>query len=116
MGPRCWALFTNDAWWHDSPGYRQLLRYGSLRCIETRRDLARAANTGFTGFINQKGEIYQQVLAWIATASRGTVHLNNEQTFYARHGELIGRGAQMLAVLGLLAMVVAAVVKTQAKN
>ena len=99
------ALFTNDAWWHDSPGYRQLLRYGGLRCIETRRDLARAANTGFTGFINQKGEIYQQVPAWIATASRGTVHLNNEVTFYARFGELIGRAAQLLAVLGIVAVV-----------
>ncbi|WP_151086292.1 apolipoprotein N-acyltransferase [Hymenobacter baengnokdamensis] len=99
------ALFTNDAWWHDSPGYRQLLRYGSLRCIETRRDLARAANTGFTGFINQKGEIFQLEPAWIPTASRGTVHLNDEVTFYARFGELIGRAAQLLAVLGLLAIV-----------
>jgi len=100
------ALVTNDAWWHDSPGYRQLLRYGSLRCIETRRDLARAANTGFTGFINQKGDIYQLEPAWIATASRGTVHLNSEVTFYARHGELIGRGAQLLAALGLLLLLV----------
>ncbi|WP_254245264.1 apolipoprotein N-acyltransferase [Hymenobacter sp. BRD67] len=100
------ALFTNDAWWHDSPGYRQLLRYGSLRCIETRRDLARAANTGFTGFINQKGEIFQLEPAWISTASRGTVHLNHEVTFYARFGELIGHAAQVLAVLGIVTVVV----------
>jgi apolipoprotein N-acyltransferase len=96
------TLSTNDAWWLDSPGYRQLLTYGSLRCIETRRDLARSANTGFTGFINQKGEIYQREPAWIPTASRGTVHLNNEPTFYASHGELIGRGVQILAVLLLV--------------
>ena len=96
------GLFTNDAWWHDSPGYRQLLSYGQLRCIETRRDLARSANTGFTGFINQKGEITQREPAWVPTASRATVHLNDEVTFYARYGELIGRGAQLLAVLGLL--------------
>ena len=100
------GLFTNDAWWHDSPGYRQLLSYGQLRCIETRRDLARSANTGFTGFINQKGEITQREPAWVPTASRATVHLNDELTFYARHGELIGRGAQLLAVLGLLVAVV----------
>ncbi len=99
------ALSTNDAWWHDSPGYRQLLTYGGLRCIETRRDLARAANTGFTGFINQKGEVYQREPAWISTASRGTVHLNTELTFYARHGELIGRAVQALAVLLLAAAV-----------
>ena len=96
------GLVTNDAWWHDSPGYRQLLSYGQLRCIETRRDLARSANTGFTGFINQKGEITQREPAWVPTASRAFVHLNDEGTFYARHGELIGRGAQLLAVLGLL--------------
>lgn len=100
------GLFTNDAWWHDSPGYRQLLSYGQLRCIETRRDLARSANTGFTGFINQKGEITQREPAWVPTASRATVHLNDEVTFYARHGELIGRGAQLLAVLGLLTAIV----------
>ena len=99
------AVFTNDAWWLDSPGYRQLLRYGGLRCIETRRDLARAANTGFTGFINQKGEITQLVPAWVPTASRANVHLNKEITFYARHGELIGHAVQVLAVLGLLAVV-----------
>ena len=100
------GLVTNDAWWHDSPGYRQLLSYGQLRCIETRRDLARAANTGFTGFINQKGEIIQREKAWIPTASRATVHLNDEVTFYSRFGELIGRGAQGLAVLMLLAAIV----------
>ena len=96
------GLITNDAWWHDSPGYRQLLRLGALRCIETRRDLARSANTGFTGFINQKGEITQREPAWVPTASRATVHLNDEVTFYARFGELIGRGTQLLAVLLLL--------------
>lgn len=105
------TVFTNDAWWLDSPGYRQLLRYGGLRCIETRRDLARSANTGFTGFINQKGEITHLVPAWVPTATRGTVHLNDEVTFYARFGELIGRGAQLLAVLGLLAVVGFAVLK-----
>ncbi|MDO7874591.1 apolipoprotein N-acyltransferase [Hymenobacter sp. ASUV-10] len=96
------GLFTNDAWWNDSPGYHQLLRYGALRCIETRRDLARAANTGFTGFINQRGEVVQTETAWIPTASRGTVHLNDELTFYARFGELLGRGTQIVAVLLLL--------------
>ena len=100
------GLVTNDAWWHDSPGYRQLLSYGQLRCIETRRDLARSANTGFTGFINQRGEITQREPAWRPTASRATVHLNGEVTFYARFGELIGRGAQMLAVLMLVFAVV----------
>ena len=103
------GLITNDGWWSDSPGFRQHLAYGALRCIETRRDLARSANTGISGFIDQRGAIWQRTGWWVAASSRATVHLNTEETFYVRHGELIGRGAQVLAVLGLLAVVVAGV-------
>jgi apolipoprotein N-acyltransferase len=103
------GLITNDGWWSDSPGFRQHLRYGALRCIETRRDLARSANTGISGFIDQRGTISHRTGWWVGAASRATVHLNTEQTFYVRHGELIGRGTQVLAVLGLLGVVVGAV-------
>ena len=110
------GLITNDGWWSDSPGFRQHLRYGALRCIETRRDLARSANTGISAFIDQRGTIAHATGWWVGAASRATVHLNTEQTFYVRHGELIGRGAQILAVLGLLAVVVAAVVRGRTSN
>ncbi|WP_375416874.1 apolipoprotein N-acyltransferase [uncultured Hymenobacter sp.] len=93
------GIITNDGWWSDSPGYRQHLLYGALRAIETRRDIARSANTGISGFINQKGEITQRTGWWVGAASRGIVHLNDELTFYVRYGELLGRGAQVLAVL-----------------
>ena len=109
------GLVTNDGWWSDSPGFRQHLRYGALRCIETRRDLARSANTGISGFIDQRGTITQRTGWWVAAASRATVHLNTEQTFYVRHGELLGRGAQVLAVLGALAVAVAAVLGRRTK-
>jgi apolipoprotein N-acyltransferase len=100
------GLITNDGWWSDSPGYRQHLAYGALRCIETRRDLARSANTGISAFIDQRGTISHRTGWWVGASSRATVHLNTEETFYVRYGELIGRGAQVLAVLGLLALVV----------
>ncbi len=99
------GLITNDGWWSDSPGYRQHLAYGALRCIETRRDLARSANTGISAFIDQRGVISHRTGWWVGAASRATVHLNTEETFYVRHGELIGRGAQVLAVLGIIGLV-----------
>ncbi|WP_254451290.1 apolipoprotein N-acyltransferase [Hymenobacter sp. UV11] len=110
------GLITNDGWWSDSPGFRQHLRYGALRCIETRRDLARSANTGVSAFIDQRGTISHATGWWVGAASRATVHLNTEQTFYVRHGELIGRGCQILAVLGLLAVVVARALRVRALN
>lgn len=103
------GIITNDGWWSDSPGHKQHMQYATLRAIETRRDVARSANTGISGFINQKGEITQQTGWWVPAALRGTVRLNTELTFYVRHGELIGISCQVLAVLLLIATVAAAV-------
>ncbi|GAB2945007.1 apolipoprotein N-acyltransferase [Hymenobacter coalescens] len=93
------GIITNDGWWSDSPGYRQHLLYGRLRAIETRRDIARAANTGVSAFVNQRGDIVQQLGWWVPGASRYVVHLNDELTFFVRHGELLGHAVQVLAVL-----------------
>ncbi|RAK63222.1 apolipoprotein N-acyltransferase [Hymenobacter edaphi] len=93
------GIITNDGWWSDSPGYKQHLLYGRLRAIETRRDIARAANTGVSAFVNQRGDIVQQTGWWTQAASRYVVHLNDELTFYVRYGELLGPAAQVLAGL-----------------
>ncbi|MET4107839.1 apolipoprotein N-acyltransferase [Hymenobacter sp. UYP22] len=103
------GIITNDGWWSDSPGHLQHLQYATLRAIETRRDVARSANTGISGFINQKGEITQQTGWWVPAVSRATVHLNTELTFYVRHGELLGPACQVLAVLLLVLVTVRAV-------
>ncbi|MDU0369985.1 apolipoprotein N-acyltransferase [Hymenobacter endophyticus] len=108
------GIITNDGWWSDSPGHLQHLQYATLRAIETRRDVARSANTGISGFINQKGEITQQTGWWVPAISRATVHLNTELTFYVRHGELLGPACQVLAVLLLVLVVVRAVMMRKA--
>ncbi|OFY68588.1 MAG: apolipoprotein N-acyltransferase, partial [Bacteroidetes bacterium RIFOXYA12_FULL_33_9] len=41
-------IITNDGWWEDTPGYKHHLSYASLRAIETRRSIARSANTGIS--------------------------------------------------------------------
>ncbi|WP_229743050.1 apolipoprotein N-acyltransferase [Hymenobacter qilianensis] len=93
------GIITNDGWWSDSPGHEQHLQYATLRAIEARRAIARSANTGISAFINQKGEITTQTDWWVPAASRATVQLNSELTFYVRHGDLIGPTMQVLAGL-----------------
>ncbi|WP_240635544.1 apolipoprotein N-acyltransferase [Hymenobacter rigui] len=110
------GIITNDGWWSDSPGHLQHLQYATLRAIETRRDVARSANTGISGFINQKGEITQQTGWWVPAVSRATVHLNTELTFYVKYGELIGPACQVLAVLLLVLTAVRAVLQRQTKQ
>jgi len=98
------ALFisTNDSWWQDSPGYKQLLAYGRLRAIETRKGIARSANTGITCFIDQKGDITESLPWWTEGALRGTVRFNDYETFYSRHGDFMSRVATLFSLLLLL--------------
>lgn len=85
------AVITNDGWWGGSPGYKQHLLSSKLRAIETRRDIARAANTGTSCFINKKGEIISQLPAWKEGALHGSIKENNKITFYVKHGDYIGK-------------------------
>ncbi len=96
------CIITNDGWWSDSPGYKQHLQYATLRAIENRRSIARSANTGISGFINQRGDFRQTSEWWKQAALRDTVKLNTELTVYSRTGELIGPAAQWLALALIL--------------
>jgi len=101
-GAEALAIITNDAWWGDTPGYEQHLSYASLRAIETRRDIARCANTGISGFINQKGECVQRTQWWKREVISGHINLNNSQTFYVRFGDLTGRVCTVVFLILLL--------------
>ncbi len=101
-GANVLTVITNDGWWNDSPGYKQHFSYSRLRAIETRRSVARSANTGISGFINQRGDVISETGWWVYTAQKGKLHLNDEMTFYTLHGDFIGRGALFVAVLLLI--------------
>ncbi len=100
------AVITNDAWWGDTPGYHQHLTFSIIRAIEMRRDVVRSANTGISCFVDRKGMVHQPTRWWGPTAERRTVRLNEELTFFVRHGDLVGRAAVYLSVAMLLWVVV----------
>lgn len=84
-------IMTNDGWWEDTPGYRQHLAYAKLRAIETRRWIARSANTGISAVINPKGEIIQSAEWYKKTAILADIPLEEKKTFYVRNGDLISK-------------------------
>lgn len=92
-------VITNDGWWGNTPGHRQHLEFSKLRAIETRRSVARSANTGISGFINQRGDIVEQSKYWEHTALRNTIKTNDKQTFYVRYGDYIYKTAVFLTIL-----------------
>ena len=105
-GAELLTVITNDAWWGDTPGYRQHLNYARLRAIETRRDIARCANTGISAIIDQKGRILDRTSWWEPAVLTGTVHLNDRETFFVRAGDIVGRIAVFVFVLLLGAALV----------
>ncbi len=109
-GAQYMFIITNDGWWGNTPGHRQHNAFASLRAIETRRDIARSANTGITCFINSRGDILQPTRYWEEDAIKGRICMSNKMTFYTKYGDYIGRMALVATVLLLLIRIVYTIV------
>ena len=92
-------ILTNDGWWGNSPGYKQHLAYARLRAIETRRYIARCANTGESAYIDDKGNILQKTQYWKKDMIESTIPLLTKQTFYVRNGDYLGRLGLFVGIL-----------------
>ena len=108
-------VITNDGWWGDTPGHRQHNSLSSVRAIETRRSVARSANTGISSFINQRGDVLQSLGWWKRGALIDNINLNNKQTFYTRYGDYIGRAAFYSSILIALSLLSIALRKKKAR-
>lgn len=105
-GAKAMAIITNDAWWGNTPGYRQHLSYASLRAIETRRAIARCANTGISAIISPSGEILQPSPWWEQAVIEGSIPLRDDITFFVSHGDITGRICSFMFMLLMLALFV----------
>lgn len=108
QGAQFIAVITNDGWWGNTSGKDQHLEYAKLRAIETRRWVARSANTGISAFINQRGDVVQKTGWWMADAIKQDINLNEEITFYVRTGDYIAYGGCLGSVLFIALMMVGA--------
>jgi apolipoprotein N-acyltransferase len=98
-------IITNDGWWKNTSGHRQHFQYARLRAIEFRKCVARSANTGISGFINQRGDVLQSTEWWQPAVIAETLHLNRKVTFYAHYGDYIGFVSAFISALLLLLFV-----------
>ncbi len=98
------AIITNDGWWGNTSGKDQHFLYAKLRAIETRRWVVRSANTGISGFINQRGDIVKQSSWWTRTALKEDINLNGTITPYVESGDVLAKLMAFIAIL--LAMII----------
>ena len=90
-GANLFAVATNDGWWGNTPIYHDFFQYTRLLAIAHRRSVVRAANTGISGFISQRGAVIAATNRLEVAAIRGIVYANNQLTFYSLYGDYIGR-------------------------
>ncbi len=77
---------TNDAWFGRSSAPWQHFSMAVFRAVETRRSLARAANTGVSGFVDPVGRISASLPLFEAGYATGDLPICSEQTFFVRYG------------------------------
>ena len=98
-------IITNDGWWGATDGHIQHLYYGAMRAIETRRPVARSANTGISCFVNVLGEIEQAQPYWQEGVIKQRLEAGFGKTFYVRFGDYVGRMMLYLSALILLYLI-----------
>lgn len=80
---------TNDAWFGRTGAPYQHLAMAAFRAVESRRPMVRAANTGFSAFVDPTGRITRKSgLFEEAVLVQDVRPSTLNPTFYTRHGDL----------------------------
>lgn len=98
---------TNDAWYGREPWYARTTAlwqhpaHLSMRAIEQRIGIARAANTGISMFVDPLGRSHERTPLFEPDVRIATVYTTDVVTLFARWGDWLATGVT-LAALGML--------------
>jgi len=99
---------TNDAWFGRSAASYQHMAMASLRAVENRVPIVRAANTGISGAVDRFGRIHAATdIFQEAVVSTLIYPRTGEQTYYSRYGDVFSwlcLALSLLLPLGLRRM------------
>ncbi len=70
---------SNEAWFKDSQGLYLLWSVGVLRAVEVRKPIIKAANTGYSGFVDDRGRQVVLFPTLEEHAEKVTVHSSGEE-------------------------------------
>jgi apolipoprotein N-acyltransferase len=104
-GAQVLVNITNDAWFGTSSAPYQHLSMAVFRAVETRRALARAANTGISAFVDPVGRLLDKTPLFEEAIRTRSIPLMDKGSFYTRYGNLFAMGCVAIVcvfvVLGL---------------
>jgi len=79
---------TNDAWFGRTAAPFQHISMARLRAIENRVPIARAANTGISGFIDPSGRLIDSSEIFTKAILSDTIYLRKTWSFYTQFGDV----------------------------
>jgi apolipoprotein N-acyltransferase len=79
---------TNDAWFGKSSAPYQHLSMVTLRAVENRVPIARAANTGISALIDPSGRVVASTDLFTREVLSGKIRISSSSTFYSQWGDL----------------------------
>jgi apolipoprotein N-acyltransferase len=79
---------TNDAWFGRTAAPYQHLSMATLRAVENRVPIARAANTGISAVIDSRGRVVRSTNLFTREILSGKIEVNKSRTFYTEFGDL----------------------------
>lgn len=94
---------TNDAWFGNSSAPYQHVSMALFRAIETRRTLARAANTGVTTFIDPVGRRCEETRLFEEAVLTRRLPVMSGNSFYTQHGDLFAIACVAISIGALAA-------------
>lgn len=93
---------TNDAWFGDTVAPHQHLAMARMRCVEFRRPMARAANSGISAVIDASGSVVSSLGLFRRGVLLGAVRPATGETVYAKTGEIFGISCIMITILAFI--------------
>jgi apolipoprotein N-acyltransferase len=102
-GSELLTTITNDAWYGRSSAAYQHWEQASMRAVEEGRYLARAANTGVSGFVDPYGRAIERTSLFVPAMVVRDIRFIRERTVYSRIGDLVAWVSLALTAAALLA-------------
>jgi len=101
-GAEVFVNISNDGWYGNTSAPLQHLNMARMRAIENNRWLLRDTNTGVTAVIDPYGRRVAEAPRFQRTALQGAYDVEQETTFYTRHGDWFPIACAIIALLGLI--------------
>jgi apolipoprotein N-acyltransferase len=102
-GSELLTTITNDAWYGRSSAAYQHWDQASMRAIEEGRYLARAANTGISGFVDPYGRVVAKTALFEPAVVVRDIRFLKDRTIYNRIGDAVAWISLALVVAAVLA-------------